>query len=212
MTRDSRGIAFPAPTRGWLDCLVFSWVFNLACSSTCPTIIARRVLPGRHLRLIVIFAIGAGSPTLSPSRSHLLFFIVELNARSMPFLIASLPFDGCCVSSSMCHIPRPTSSDHRPTPHRPRRSLSLSTPSLHPPAPPCVVVVDPIPLSPPPFFFTVESVPLRPSDSPSMMRQGPPIPSRSRRLRRTNRRGRPQSQEGCPIARRRRPHTPRGDV
>jgi hypothetical protein len=34
VTRDSRGIAFPAPTRGWLDCLVFSWVFNLACSST----------------------------------------------------------------------------------------------------------------------------------------------------------------------------------
>ncbi len=45
VTRDSRGIVFPAPTRGilstsllvargWLDCLVFSWVFNLACSST----------------------------------------------------------------------------------------------------------------------------------------------------------------------------------
>jgi hypothetical protein len=63
-------------------------------SLACPTIIAHRVLPGRHLRLIVIFAIGAGSPTLSPSRSHLLFFIVELNARSMPLLIASLPFDG----------------------------------------------------------------------------------------------------------------------
>jgi hypothetical protein len=45
VTRDSRGIVFSAPTRGvlstsllvargWLDCLVFSWVFNLACSST----------------------------------------------------------------------------------------------------------------------------------------------------------------------------------
>jgi hypothetical protein len=32
----------------------------------------------------------------------------------------------------MCRLPRPTLSDHRPTPCRPCRSSSLSTPSLHP--------------------------------------------------------------------------------
>ncbi len=50
-------------------------------SLACPTIIARCVLLVRHLWLIVIFVINAGLPTLSPSRSHLLFLIVKLNAR-----------------------------------------------------------------------------------------------------------------------------------
>ncbi len=65
--------------------------------------------------------------------------------------IASLPFDGCCVLSSMCRLPRPNSSDHCPTPRRPRRSLSLSTPYLHPPAPPVLRRVSP----PPPFGCSV---------------------------------------------------------
>jgi hypothetical protein len=60
----------------------------------------------------------------------------------------------------------------------------------------------------------VESVPLCPSDAPLMMRQGHPIPSHSHCPRQTNRRGRPKSQEGRPIARCRHPQrpTPCGDV
>jgi hypothetical protein len=106
--------------------------------------------------------------------------------------ITTLPFDHCCVLSSMCCIPHPNLSDHRPTPRGPRRSLSLLIPSLHPP----------------PLLSSVKSVPPCPLDAPSTMRQGPPILSQSHRPQQTNGRGHPRSQEGRLIACRCRPRRP----
>jgi hypothetical protein len=112
--------------------------------------------------------------------------------------IASLPFDSCCVVSSMCRLPRPL------------RLIIL--PLLADPA--ARYRCRPHPFIHLPLLSSVESVPPRPSDAPSTMRQGPSIPSQSRRPRRTNGRGRPRSREGRLITRRRSPRRPSpcGDV